>query len=86
MPTYEIEQYELHTTKYQVKAQSEAEAIAKLFRGQAEAVDNSQALIEVAEDCGLPADEYPELVEALRKLGVTGIREVIPSICGIEEV
>ena len=31
--TYEIEQYELHTSKYQVEACSAAEAIEKLFAG-----------------------------------------------------
>lgn len=31
MPKYEIEQYELHTMKYQITADNEAEAIAKLF-------------------------------------------------------
>ena len=33
MPTYEIEQYELHTMKYRVEASNEAEAIKKLFDG-----------------------------------------------------
>ena len=36
--TYEIEQYELHTMKYRVEAATEAEAIAKLFDGEGEAV------------------------------------------------
>ena len=36
MPTYEIEQYELHAMKYRVEAATEAEAIAKLFQGEAE--------------------------------------------------
>lgn len=31
MPVYEIEQYELHSLKYRVEANSEAEAIAKLL-------------------------------------------------------
>ena len=33
MPEFEIEQYELHTAKYRVDAESEAEAIFKLFDG-----------------------------------------------------
>jgi hypothetical protein len=42
--------------------------------------------IEVAEDFGLPTDEYTELAEALRKLGVSVGDTVIPSIRSIEEV
>jgi hypothetical protein len=34
MPTYEIEQYELHVQKYRVEADDEADAIAKLFQGE----------------------------------------------------
>ena len=30
MPTFEIEQYEIHAMKYRVEAASEAEAIAKV--------------------------------------------------------
>ena len=85
MPTYEIEQYELHAMKYRVEADTKAEAIAKLFQGEAEPVEQSQDIIEVADDYGLTADEHPELAEALRKLGVP-VDEVIPSIRSIEEV
>ena len=31
MPTFEIEQYEVHAQKYRVEADSEAEAIKMLF-------------------------------------------------------
>ena len=85
MPTYEIEQYELHATKYLVEACSKAEAIAKLFEGKGEPVEESQEFIEVADDYGLPADEYPEFVRELAKLGVSGIDDVIPSIRSIDE-
>ncbi len=84
--TYEIEQYELHTMKYRVEATSEAEAIAKLFQGEAEPVCQRMDYIEVAEDFGLPTDEYPELAKALRKLGLSVGDTVIPSIRNIEEV
>ena len=87
MPTYEIERFELHATKYQVEAPNEAEAIAKLFQGESEPVCQSREFIEIAEDFGLPVDEYRELAEALRKLGVMrGKDEIIPSIRSIEEV
>ncbi len=85
MPTYEIEQFELHAMKYRVEAASQAEAIAMLFAGEAEPVEQSQDMIEVANDYGLPADEHRELAEALRNLGVS-VDAVIPSIRHIEEV
>ena len=87
MPTYEIEQYELHTVKHRIEAATEAEAIAKLFQGRAESVCQSQEFIEVAEDFGLPVDEYWELSAALQQLGLMrGKDEVIPSIRSIEEI
>jgi hypothetical protein len=85
MPTFEIEQYELHAMKYRVEAASEAEAIAKLFDGEAEPVEQSQDMIEVADGYGLPAEEYRELAEALRNRGIA-VDEVIPSIRSIEKV
>ncbi len=86
MPTFEIEQYELHTQTYRVEASSEAEAIKKLFDGDGEAVDNSQEYIEVAEDFGLPVEENRELADELRSLEVTVGEHVIGSIRAIEEV
>lgn len=86
MPTFEIEQYELHAMKYRVEAASEAEAIKRLFDGEAEPVEQSQDYIEVAEDVGLPVDEYRELADELRALGVAVGDAVIPSIRSIEQV
>ncbi len=85
MLTFEIEQFELHAMKYRVEAASEAEAIAKLFNGEAEPVEQSQDYIEVADDYGLPAEENRELADALRDLGIP-VDEVIPSIRSIERV
>ncbi len=85
MPTYEIEQYELHAMKYRVEAANEAEAIRKLFDGEADPVEQSQDFIEVADDYGLPAEEHRELAEALRNQGIT-VDEVIPSIRSIQKV
>jgi len=86
MPTFEIEQYELHCMKYRVEAASEAEAIKRLFDGEAEPVEQSQDYIEVADDFGLPTDEYRELADELRALGVPVGEAVIPSIRNIERV
>ena len=86
MPTYEIEQYEIHAMKYRIEAASEAEAIAKLLDGEADAVDDSLEYIEVAEDFGLPADEHRELADALHDLGLRVGEAVIPSIRSIVKV
>ena len=84
MPTYEIEQYEIHTMKYRVEASSEAEAIKMLFDGEAVPVDNGLDFIEIAEDLGLPAEEHRELADDLRKLGVSVGEHVIASIRSVE--
>lgn len=86
MPTYEIEQYELHVQRHTVEAKNEAEAIAKLFDGKADPVDNSLEYVEVADDYGLPVDLNQELADALRNLGITIGDDVIPSIRSCEEV
>ena len=69
MPTYELEQYELHVTKYRVEATDEGEAVAKLFAGEADPMDNSTEYIEVAEDYGMPVDQNRELADKLREAG-----------------
>ena len=84
MPTFVIEQYEIHTMKYRVEANSEAEALKILLDGEADAMDNSLEYIEVAEDLGLPAEEHRELSEQLRSLGVSVGEDVIPSIRSVE--
>jgi hypothetical protein len=85
VPTYEIEQHELHTTKYRVEAEDEAHAIAKLFNGEADPVDNSLEYIEVADDYGKPVDENRDLADQLRNLGIAVGDDIIPSIRSIEE-
>ena len=66
--------------KHRVEADSEAEALVKLFNGEADPVNNSLEYIEVCEDRGLPADEHRELADELRAMGVTVDDVVIPSI------
>ena len=82
---YEITQYEIHTSKYRVQADSEADAVVKVLDGEGHYVDDSLEYAEVAEDYGLPADEYPEIVDALREDGY-GIDDIIPSIRSVEEI
>lgn len=86
MPTFEIEQYELHVMKYRVEATDEAQAITRLLDGEAEPVEGSLEYVEVAEDYGLPADDYRDLADQLRALGVPVDEAVIPSIRSITEV
>jgi hypothetical protein len=85
MPRYEIEQYELHTMRYSVEAVSEAEAIKKLLTGEADPIDDTLELIEVADDYGMPVAENRKLAADLRALGVKVGRKVIPTIRCIEE-
>lgn len=80
MPAYEIEQYELHAQTYRVEATSEAEAIKKLFDGQAEPVDDALEYVQVADKYGMPADEHRNLIAHLRTLDVAAGDDVIPSI------
>lgn len=80
MPTFEIEQYEIHTMKYRIEAENEAQAIAGLFNGEAEPVEGSLEYVEVCEDLGLPTDEHLELAEKLHEMGIGVNDAVIPSI------
>ncbi len=84
--TYEIEQYELHTMKYRVEAGCEAEAIQSLLEGEGEAVEGTLEYIEVDEDRGLPADDYPDLCDELRSLGISVKGGVIPSVRSIQQL
>ena len=87
MPTFEIEQYELIAMKYRVEAASEAEAVHKVFAGDAGTGEPCNGFSEVPEDIGLPVDEYRELAAALCKLGdMRGKDEIIPSIRSVEQV
>jgi hypothetical protein len=86
MPLYEIEQYEIHSKKYRVIADSPADAITRLLDGEAEPVGGSMEFIEIAEDVGLPNDECDDLGNELRKLGVPVGDQFIPSIRSISVI
>jgi hypothetical protein len=81
-----ISQYELHAMRYRVEADSEAEAVVKLFDSEGEPIGQSMEFIEVAEDYGLPVDEFPALAKALRDLDVSVGDSIIPSIRSIDVV
>lgn len=86
MTIYEIEQYEIHALRYRVEADDEADAIVRLLDGEAKLTDLAPDFIEVAEDAGLPVDEYPELADQLRALGIPVGQLVIPSIRSVSVV
>jgi hypothetical protein len=86
MAIYEIQQLENHVKRYRVEADSKAEAIVKLFDGEAVFVDCMPELVDLCDDRGLPADDFRELAEELRKLGIMTNEPFIPSIISIEEV
>ena len=83
MPTFEIEQYELHVMRYRVEADSEAEAICKLFNTEADQVDGSLEYVEICEDKGI---EHRELADQLRLLDMPVDGAIIPSIRSIKRV
>ena len=53
MPIYRIEQYEIHVQGYNVTADSEADAISRLFMGEGDPIDNSLEFVEIADDHGM---------------------------------
>ena len=86
MPTFEIEQYEIHSQTYRIEAKTEAEAIKRLLDGEAEAVDNGLEYVQVAEELGLPVEQFPDLADELRTLGVSVDEDIITSIRRIEQI
>ena len=86
MPTFEIEQYEIHSQTYRIEAKTEAEAIKQLMDGEAEAVDNGLEYVQVAEGLGLPVENFPDLADELQTLGVSVDEDIIPSIRRIEQI
>ena len=85
MPTFEIEQYELHILTHLVTADDEADALAKFFQGdEGEAV--SFEFVGIANDYGISVDENRDLADQLFDRGaINGSDEIIPSIRCIEE-
>jgi hypothetical protein len=87
MPTYRIEQYEIHCQAYNVTGDTEAEAVSKLFLGEGDPIDNSLEFINIADDHGLPIDENEDLADQLLSRGTIHSGDlVIPSIRSIERI
>ena len=84
---YEIVQYEIHSVKFRVEAESEGDAIAKLYNEESvEPVNEPCEFVAVAYEYGLNADEYPEIVRRLRELGLRPATDVVSSIASVTKV
>ncbi len=88
MSLYEIEQYELHTMKYRVEADSEADAITKLLQqGEGDPINNSLEFADIADDYGMSLSENPDLSSQLFDQGVVKSGDtIIGSIRSIKQV
>jgi len=85
MPIYDIDQYELHVLTHRIEADSEADAVIKLFQGEGEAV--SFVFIGIANDHGMSLSENEALWDQLYDRGVIKSDDhIIPSIRSITEV
>jgi hypothetical protein len=88
MPVYEIQEYELHSSKTRVTADTLPQAIQKLRAGEGTPVDNSTEFIEGDDTRGMPDYDFeeadmPELVE-LELFDVNGRIAGIRSIVEVE--
>ena len=85
---FEIEQYELHVTKFRVEADDEADAIAEFFIGiEVEPVDNSTELVQVADNYGMSLDDNRDLADHLFDRGILKPEDtIVPSIRSITQV
>ena len=87
MPIFELEQYELFVQRYRVEADDEADAIAKLYKGEADPIDNSLEFVEIAEDQGMSVFSEEDLAAKLWDRGIIDSSDtVIPSIRNVEQV
>jgi hypothetical protein len=87
MPLYEIEQIELYTQGYLVSGDSEADAIARFFRGDCKLTLTSIEFAGVLDSSGLSLTEWPDLASELMDLGVINSDDTfVPSIHSIREV
>jgi hypothetical protein len=85
MPVFEIGQYELHVLTHRIEADDEAQAIAKLYQGEGEAV--SFEFVGIANDFGMPVNEDRDLADQLFERGIiTSDDTIVPSIRSIRQV
>ena len=92
---FEIEVYELHSSKYTVEAENIHEAIEAHQNGESEPVDESTEYIESADEYGREIDQNSfdcskkDIAELRRELGVNNAardKVFIPGIRGVQKV
>ena len=87
MPTFEIVQIELYTQGYLVSGDSEADGIARFFRGDCKQTLTSIEFAGIPMSSGLSLAERPDLASELLDLGVIKSDDTfVPSIRSIREV
>lgn len=86
MSIFKIEQLTVHMQTFCVEADSEGEAIVKLFDGDGALVIGSDGVADICDERGLFVGDHPNLAEDLRQAGIMSNETVIPSISAIERV
>lgn len=87
MPTFEIEQYEVYVLRYRIKADSEVDAIARLFQGDGDPIDGSLTFVNIADEYGMGLGEDPDLASQLFDRGAIASGDsIIPSIRSVRQV
>jgi hypothetical protein len=70
MPKFIIEQYELHTSKYEIDAPTRADAVVGVLNSRGTRVDDSGEFIHMDYEHGMPLEELTEEeVEYIQKEG-----------------
>lgn len=81
MPTYIVEQYELHCTRYRVEAKDRGEAIRKVFDGDGEEVGGT-LYIDTDDTRGMPLNHLTK--SECRTLELDEMSDFVPSIRSVE--
>lgn len=87
MPTYEVERYELYVQRYRIEADSEADAVVRVYRGESDPIEGSLTFVEVGNDHGMSISEAMALGQTLWEFGWIDTADlVIPSIRSIRQM
>lgn len=85
MPSYQVEQYELHVVRHFItRASCAADAIEQVFREESQRVDDCSEFLELANAYGVVLSA--EIIEELRRPGMTLFEQRVPSIRSLQEV
>lgn len=85
MPSYRVEQYELHVVRHLIKrATSAADAIEQVFQQTSLPADSDREYLEPADAYGLVLPLA--IVEELRTRGMTLFEQRVPSIRSVEQL